>query len=158
MNKRITADDFFTGLFAALALRGLTTLSLRDDAFDKAVARTFNKLQRMADEEGLNIRFRIRLHPLHGDSAIVRDSITNAVKRDLISLDNPVYQDIRLKLNPSEAEQYLSELPGGAPLFRQLVEEFLHSSGSRTEPNALGTQKTPRSDRAVYKRPATAVH
>ncbi len=158
MNNRITADDFFTGLFSALALRGLTTLSLRDDAFDKAVADTFNKLQRLAATEDLNVRFRIRLHPLHGDSAIVRDSITNAVKRDLISLDNPVYQDIRLKLNRSEAEQYLSELPGGAPLFEQLVEEFLHSSGSRTEPNALGTQNLSKTNRAVHKRSATTVH
>src|SRR5258706_3349066 len=104
MEKRITADDFFTGLFSAMALKGFTVLSLRNDVFDKAVERVFQKLESIAKYHHYDLRFRIQLHPVHRDSSVVRDSITNAARRDLISLDNPVYPDIRLKISPDEAE------------------------------------------------------
>lgn len=47
MPNRITADDFFAGLFAGLAMRGLTTFSVRIDQFDPVVKGVFEEL---ADE------------------------------------------------------------------------------------------------------------
>ena len=125
MSARLTADDFFTGFLAALALRGRATLSLRKDRFDKAVAHTFSLLLSIASENNLNLRFRIRLHPYHQDSQTLRDAITSAVQRDLISLDNPEYQDLRLKIAPNDAEFYLRDLPGGQDLYLSLVDRFL---------------------------------
>ena len=124
MPQRLTADDFFTGLFSALALNGWSVISLREDRFDGAVASVFKKLEEVARQKHLDLRFRVRLHPFHSDSSTVRDSVTSAVKRDLISLDNPVFQDIRLKMTKPEARGYLSSLPGGEKLFLHLAEEF----------------------------------
>lgn len=125
MPARLTADDFFTGFLAALARRGHPTLSLRKDRFDKAVAHAFDHLLSNASKNNLNLRFRIRLHPYHQDSQTLRDAITSAVQRDLISLDNPEYQDLRLKIAPDDADFYLKDLPGGEDLYLSLVDRFL---------------------------------
>ena len=126
MSKRMTADDFFTGLFAALAVRGSDFFSIRNERFDAALAETFaNDLRPMADAEDIELDFRIRLHPIHGDSLTVRDGISNAAQRDLISLDNPEYQDIRLKLTPKDAEPILEQLPASRELFIRVADAFL---------------------------------
>lgn len=123
--NRLTADDFFTGLFAALALKGRNTFSLRSTRFDEAVAKAYAELRARAEGVGLNVRFRILLHPVYGDSSTVRDSVTRAAQRDLISFDNPEYQDIRLKLDPGSAELFLARLPVGPELYSDLADHFL---------------------------------
>lgn len=123
--QRVTADDFFTGLFAALALRGTSTVSLRGDRFDRAVEHVFDTFRDRATHLGFNIRFRIRTDRFHNDSAVVRDSITAAAQRDLISLDNPEFQDIRLKISTNEANAILESVPGGETIFAPLAEQFM---------------------------------
>ena len=125
MKNRISATDFFTGLFAAFALKGTTTVSIHEQRFDRALAHVFETLMKQADEEGLDIRFRVRLHPIHGDSIAVRDSIYSLAQRDIVSLDNPEFQDIRVKIGPQEAEALLGMLPGGKQLFLPLADDFL---------------------------------
>ena len=125
MAKKLTVDDFFTGLFAALAIKKKTTISIRNDRLDSAISSVFEGLHSRAASEDLDLRFRLRVHPDHGDSIAVRDGLYNAAQRDLIGLDNPEYQDIRLKLSPEYAEKLLETLPGGRKLFLELSEEFL---------------------------------
>ena len=155
MSSRLTADDFFTGLFSALALNGWSVISLREDRFDAAVARVFEKLESVAREKDLDLRFRVRLHPFHSDSSTVRDSVTNAVKRDLISLDNPVFQDIRLKMTKPEAHGYLSSLPGGEALFLELAQEFDKSvrGVARDEHEQPEAGRLPKVYRGLHKKP-----
>lgn len=128
-SRSLTADDFFTGLFAALALKGRVTISIRGNSVDSALATVFQDLEARADQERLDIRFRIRPHPLHGDSATVRDSITHAAQRGLISLDNPDFQDIRLKLAGPEAESLFEHLPGSKKLYADLADKLLEAVG-----------------------------
>lgn len=127
MAERLTADDFFTGLFAALALRGRSALTLRSTRFDEAVAAIYDNLREHAKEVGVDVRFRILLHPLYGDSTTIRDSITRAAQRDIISLDNPEFQDIRLKLNKESAELFLAKLPVNPQLYIDMADRFLNS-------------------------------
>jgi hypothetical protein len=154
MALRLTADDFFTGLFSALALKDWSVISLRGDRFDAAVARVFSVLERIAKKDGYDLRFRVRLHPLHSDSSTVRDSVTSAVKRDLISLDNPVFQDIRLKMTKTEARGYLSTLPGGEVLFSGLADEFSQEfrAFARTHNEPEAPKKLPAPNRAFHGR------
>ena len=121
----VTADDFFTGFFAALAARGWRTVARRGQLFDQALAEAFADMSRAAAERDIDLGFRIRLNPIHGDSVAVRDGIANAVRRDLVSLDNPVYQMIRLKMSRDEGNRLLSDLRGGEEFYRQLVDKFL---------------------------------
>ena len=122
---KLTADDFFTGLFAALARTGLPGLSIREARFDKSMAGVFDKLRESAPERDLDIRFRIRLHKFHDDSIATRNGVYSAAQSGLISLENPEYQDIRFKINESEADELLKKVPGGKELYSELAEEFL---------------------------------
>jgi hypothetical protein len=44
---------------------------------------------------------------------------------DLISLDNPEYQDIRFKIGPQDADCYFNMLPVRREIFQQLADVFL---------------------------------
>jgi hypothetical protein len=123
--NRISADDFFTGFFAALAIKRCKTVSRRGQEFDRALAETFTEFQERAAQMDIDLGFRIRLNPIHGDSVAVRDGIAVAARRDLVSLDNPIYQNIRLKLSEEEGHKLLANLPGGEQLFPDLIKSFL---------------------------------
>ncbi len=125
MAQRLTSDDFFTGLFAALAMKGHRVLTLRGERFDQAIEQVTRELLARAENDEIDVRFRVRLHPIHGDSQTVRDALASAAQRELISFDNPEYQDIRLKIGPCDAKAFLQGLPGGEVLFGALAEKFL---------------------------------
>ncbi len=125
MTARLSANNFMVGLLAALALEKQSPISIRGDRFDAAVEVAFDRLTEVAQKKGINPVFRIRVDKFHGDSVTVRDAIYNAVQRDVISLDNPEYPDIRLKLNQWEAEKILHDMPGGEDLFTDLAKQFL---------------------------------
>lgn len=127
MAERLTADDFFTGLFATLALKGRSTFTLRSTHFDEAVAEAYHALLERAAEEGVDVRFRIFLHPIYGESSGIRDSVTRAAQRDIVSFRNPEYQEIDLKLNQESARLFLEGLPGTPELYRTLADRFLTS-------------------------------
>lgn len=125
MSSRVTADDFFAGLFAALANRGLTTFSIRVDQFDPIVKDVYDHLVERAEAEHIRLRFRIKPHPVHNDSLTIQNALARAAQRDLISFDNPEYQDIQIKLAADEARRILDGLPGGPTLYNRLADEFV---------------------------------
>lgn len=121
----ITVDDFITGLVAAFADRDVSSVSIRSPEFYRAIERVFSHLEREAAGEGLEVRFLVALDPVYEDSPVVRDAISGAVQRDLVSLDNPEYQDMRLKIGRDEAALFLERVPGTPELFRALADEFM---------------------------------
>jgi hypothetical protein len=123
---RVTEGDFFTGLFAALTLRGSSVISVREQRLERALAPVFEEFMKRATSENLDVRFRIRLHPFHQDSITVRNAICHAAQRDLIGFDNPEYQEIRLKLTKDEAERILATLPT-KELFLTAADKFIDS-------------------------------
>lgn len=129
MPDRLTADDFFAGLLAALAKRRKTVFSIRTDQFDPVVKEVYEKLAANATAEGLNLRFRIKPHPIHRDSLTIQNALARAAQRDIISFDNPEYQDIRIKLGKKDADRILETLPGRSELYDELAEDFLNAYG-----------------------------
>lgn len=123
--RDLSMDEFMTGLLAAAAARGVETISIRGEAFYSAIESAYQQLESEAYTRDLNIRFFVMLDPVYGDSPIVRDAISGAVQRDLVSLDNPEYQDMRLKIGLDEAAVLLDRLPGGAELFGAIASAFL---------------------------------
>jgi hypothetical protein len=134
MTDRMTADDFFAGLFAALARRGLTSFSIRIDQFDPIVKQVFDHLVERAPAENLNLRFRIRPHRVHQDSLTIQSSLARAAQRDIISFDNPEYQDIKIKLASDEAERILTKLPGSVSVYDDLADEFVDAYSGAGRP------------------------
>ena len=119
-------SDLITGLIAGLALNKITALSIRNNQFDQALARLVDEdLKREAGERGFVLKFRVRPHEIHGDSTAVQRALYEAAQRDLISLDNPEFQDIRLKIAPNQARAYFEGLPGSADMYEQLSTKLL---------------------------------
>jgi hypothetical protein len=132
MSTSLTADEFFLGLFSALATRGRPALSIRSDRFDQILWRVFTELRKRSEAEGIDLRFRIRPHPIHGDSPTVRAALSAAAQADLISLENPEYQDIRFKIGREDAEYYFEMLPVPRDVFEHLADVFLDAYDSPT--------------------------
>ena len=121
---RLTANDFFVGLFAALREQGQTEFSIRDDRFDAAIKDLYDWFATRASDENVKLRFRVELHPMYGDSGTVRQALSAAAQRQIISFDNPEYLDIRIQIERPEAERILSGLPVREELFAELAERF----------------------------------
>lgn len=123
----VTLDDFMTGLVATCAKRGLATLSLRGDRFFEAMAAGYDELVRSAVTSELDVRFVIVLDDLYGDSPVVREAVAGAVQRDLISLDNPEFQDLRIKFSPDVADRLLADLPGGREIYESITDAYMRT-------------------------------
>jgi len=126
----LTLDQFMSGLLAGLALEDRRVVSIKGDAFYARVVNVFNRLEERKGDFDVEPTFWITQHPFHGDSPAVRQAISGAVKSNLVSLDNPEYQDMRLRITPAQARTLLRRIPGGEDLYRELAREFLESSGS----------------------------
>ena len=123
--KSLYLSDFMTGLLAALTLRQVFVLSLRNHKLDHAVGKLFADLTDEAEQQGLNLRFRIRPHPVHNDSVLIQQALYEAAQRDLISLDNPEFQDIRLKISIDDATSYFDNIVGSRDMYSRLAERFI---------------------------------
>jgi len=123
--KSLYLSDLMTGLIAMLALRGVPSLSLRRGLLDRALESLRDTLAEEATNHNLALKFRIRTHPVHGDSVAVQDALYEAAKRDLISLDNPEFQVMRLKVSAHEAPRYLEMLPGHPAMYERLADKLV---------------------------------
>ena|SRR5690348_10250472 len=128
MATRLSFDNFFIGLLAGLVYRGRRAVSIRGDEFDRTLARVVDDFVGRHGEE-VDLRFRLHPHYVHGYSTTVRDAIAAATQADLISLDNPEYQDMRFKIDRSDAEEILDDLPLGRSAYLELADSFLRVYG-----------------------------
>jgi hypothetical protein len=124
---RITANDFFLGLFSALKLRGQDSFSIRADRFDATIKEVFDKTDEMPGGDQVSLGFRVRPHQIYGDSRTVRKALHAAAQRRVISFDNPEYLDIRIQFDEADAERTLGRLRAPNELFEGLAEEFLRA-------------------------------
>ena len=129
--------EFMTGILAALAMKRVSALSLRQSRLDQAFARLNEEMIRDAGEYGIDVRFRIRVHPVHQDSTVLHQALYEAAQRDLISLDNPEFQRIRLKIDSADAPGYLEGLPGTSGMYSQLADRLLQYYREQDEERAL---------------------
>ena len=139
----ITVDDFLTGVIAGCRARGFRTISLREDRFHMNVKAAYDALVALAPTHDLELRFGVFLDPLHHDSPVIDQAVTTAVQRKLVSLDNPEFVNMRIKLDRDEALDLMDDLPGGANLYRTLVDTFMADpSGQATSGQATSGQET----------------
>lgn len=125
---KITIADFFTGFFSALRLRFERENPTFEcgEHFNESLQAAFEKFVDTAAQNDLQPNFLIYLDPLHGDSSVIEEGLVGGIRRDLVSLDNPNFEKVRLVVTPAEAQENLESAPGGPPLYQKLVEDFLH--------------------------------
>lgn len=131
MSTALYLSDLITGLFASLAVqagpeRSARRLSIRGNKFDRALSMLVSQdLPSEAAKSGLAVRFRVQPHSLHGDSAVVQRALYEAAQREIISFDNPEFQNMSLKLTAREAERYFDALPGPRDMYARLTQRLL---------------------------------
>jgi hypothetical protein len=135
---RLSSEQFLAGLLASLALRQWDRISIRGDRFDRASAAAFEELERLRDDYQVRPRFRIVPHPTYGDSTVVRDAVAKLAQWDLLSLDNPEYQDLRLKISATFAPQIFARLGLNENLFNLLADRFVAAYEGAEEETPAG--------------------
>jgi hypothetical protein len=122
---RLTSEQFLAGIFAALALRHWDRISIRGGRFDRASAAAFVELERIAADYDVRPRFYVVSDTTYADSTVMRDAIARLAQWDLVSLDNPEFQDLRLKISPTYADTVLSKLGLNKDMFNSLADQFV---------------------------------
>jgi hypothetical protein len=133
---KISANEFFLGLFAALKLHGQDAFSIRADRFDAAIKEISEKAGALPGGNQVSLAFRVRPHEIYGDSRTVRRALTAAAQRRVISFDNPEYLDIRIQLDEFDAARKLSRLGAPEGFFDGLADAFLRAYRERRDPSA----------------------
>jgi hypothetical protein len=133
---KITANEFFLGLFAALKLQGQDAFSIRADRFDAAIKEIYENAPNLPGGDRVSLAFRVRPHEIYGDSRTVRRALTAAAQRRVISFDNPEYLDIRIQLDELDADRKLRRLGAPQGFFNGLADEFLRAYRHRRDPAA----------------------
>lgn len=128
--RRMTLDDFMTGLLASLAVHGVRAVSLRGTAFHTSVVRAFRSLDEWSGQDAPELGFWITLNEVYQDSADVREATLRAMHRGLACVDWPDNETLRILVSEPESHLYLGRLPGGQAAHQRAVDTFLESYGA----------------------------
>jgi phosphoribosyl-dephospho-CoA transferase len=109
--RQLSSLQFFNGVMAALTLRGMGELTLRNSFLDKAFEAAYEKLSQEAEEHGVSLMFRIKTDALTGESRTLRDVIPRAAQLRIVSLDNPSFQSKRIVMDAEVANRAFDALP-----------------------------------------------
>lgn len=124
--RYITERNFFSGIFAVLALADITALA-NDNSLEEKMAQLFAKFSEHAEKADVEMRFRILLHPIHRDSITVQRGILEAMGRGILSSDMPGCI-LRNKLTPGMAQFVLEDI--NQNIFDDLAEEIVQTFSS----------------------------
>lgn len=138
MATKLSSEDFLAGLLAALAKRHLGVLSIRGDRFDRASEAAYLELRSLAPENDIELRFFVKPHSKYGDSTVIRDAVARLAMWDMVSLDNPEYQDVRLKITPTYAETIFERLRVDPAIFDRIATTFVRAYDQPAGESAAG--------------------
>lgn len=124
--KRLTFDDLVAGISSALVLRDIDLLENSDERLAHAFKKAADFLQEKAERYGLQIRFRIYPHQIHGDSETVNRGILQAAQDGLLVFPQPG-RSLRFTMDKQMAQAVLSGLPGGPDLYKDASSVFFDS-------------------------------
>ena len=79
---------------------------------------------------GLEIDFEIIPDAVHGDSTVAQDALTAAIQSRLVARVNPTFRRVRVVIDNPWAKTLMSELPGGAELYKDLTRAYMRGTSS----------------------------
>jgi hypothetical protein len=123
MPARITSDEFVAGIVAMLALRDQRHFVMSDTELDGRFQKAFETLVDSQAEYGIQPSFSFYVDPYHGDSVCLRETLTAAREKELVTFNNPTLRTFDVKLSDARAERYLDRNPMPRRFFEQVVEQ-----------------------------------
>ena len=118
----LSLNQLLTGIFTALAQKGITSLPVRGKRVDEVFVATCGELDKLVEQEGLESPFLLRLG-LWGSSSKLRDAFSCAVQRGVIRF-NLRDQEIRLSADELRFE-YFSKQTASAKMYECLANALL---------------------------------
>jgi hypothetical protein len=126
---RFYPSDLLTGIVANLAARGVRSFSIHGVTFDRAFHAAYLELKRAAEEQGSEVAFRVRLHPIHGDSETAQEALYGALSGRILTTDSPPSGLARIAISAEEAPIYGGRLPGGLAFYAPMTDAFSEDQG-----------------------------
>jgi len=108
----MTANEFFRGLLAALAVKNKTELPARHSDIHRAFLTVLREIQKPEVQQRLNIKDLIDIDydPLYGQSRWFDRALTRAQRDHIVSFPNPSYDKINIKYEPQAGKAVLDLL------------------------------------------------
>lgn len=124
---RVSSADFFTGFLAGLAVSDVKTFRADSVRFDQAVVQAYREMFEPAVAvQGLRLSFHLSCHELYGDSPGVRQGLSAATQRGLLTWDSPFFTTGRMRIIPETAHNYLTSVPGENAAYISTADYFLN--------------------------------
>lgn len=124
---RVSSADFFTGFLAGLAVSDVKTFRADTVRFDQAVVQAYREMfEPSAAAQGWRLSFHLSCHELHGDSPGVRQGLSAATQRGLLTWDSPFFTTGRMRIIPATAKDYLASVPGEPAVYISTADYFLN--------------------------------
>jgi hypothetical protein len=124
---KLTAEDFFDGLLAAIRLETDGVIEGEPTEVHRAFYRVLKELQKGAV---LDVDlFEVDYDPLYGQSGWFDRALTTAQRDAVLGFANPSYKKITIKYSSDEGEAILNSI-GERTEFRRLAEVFTNSLSS----------------------------
>jgi len=124
MTRLVTSDQFVAGIVAVLALKKRTRFWLTDTELDGRFEKAYGDLVSAEQSHDLRPNFSFYVDPYHGDSVCLRDTLTAAKEKELVSFNNPTFRTFDVKLSPERAQQYLKRSPVPTELLEKMVDDY----------------------------------
>ena len=132
MTSIITANQFVSSLFAALAKVGKSELFFT--SVDQAFERMYEDFLALESSRGVVSNFTFFVEALHGDSASLREALLEAQDREIIELHESNFH--RMRITIANPQKRLDQAPIGE-FFESLASTYFTSG--RTGPWTFST-------------------
>jgi hypothetical protein len=108
----MTANEFFRGLLAALAIKNRTTLPAKHSDIHRAFFHVLREIRKPEIQDRMNIDdvIDIDYDPLYGQSRWFDRALTRAQRDHIISFPNPSYETLNIKYEPETGKALLASL------------------------------------------------
>jgi hypothetical protein len=129
----VTADEFVAAILCELKLAGRDRLTLDDTSVDDQFALAYDELCSQQFERGVIVDFSLATNPYHGDSSTLRETLYAIRERGIVSINNPSFKSIEIKLSDTAATHLLegSSLP--RTFYNDLIKQFFAIDGGDVE-------------------------
>jgi len=108
---RIHDHDIFGGIFSLMVIRGYTSIRPHNshNTYDAACAAVSAEVEKLCEQRDWWCDFRIRIHPIHGDSPTARDQLLFWQSLRLLHSRVPPNGNLYFDMSKDDAEEWLQK-------------------------------------------------
>jgi hypothetical protein len=107
--RLVTATEFVTDILCELSLREMGEIRLVDTMEDERFEQAYELLREKRSSLNIALDFSLTTNPYHGDSSTLREAIYGLRERGIVSINNPSFKTVEVKVDRADASYYLKK-------------------------------------------------